>query len=52
MCYYVDISNTAVKIDIYEPTEFLINFNISDDYKFCEVEYDAFACWYIPNNEQ
>ena len=46
MCYYVDISNTAVKIDIYEPTEFLINFNVGD-YKFCEVEYDTTTSWYL-----
>ena len=54
MFYYVDISNTAVKIDSYEPTEFLlenVEFFVQDFY-FSEVAYDTTTSWYIPNYEQ
>lgn len=59
MYYYFDISEDAVKIDLYTTTEFVIadpieyeiNFDLGD-YSFTSVGYDAATCGYLQNNEQ
>ena len=54
MCYYVNISEDAVKIDSYKTTEFLfdVDFTPSIECSYTEICYDAFTSWYIQNNEQ
>lgn len=42
MCYYVDISEYAVKIDSYE--DYNVDFEISD-YSFTSVVYDTTTSW-------
>ena len=48
MCYYINISEDAVKIDSYE--DYIVDFEI-DDYSFTSVVYDASTSWYIQNNQ-
>jgi hypothetical protein len=47
MCYYIDISKAAVKIDSYE--DFIVDFEISD-YSFTSVVYDATTNWNLQDN--
>ena len=49
MCYHVDISSTAVKIDSYE--DYIVDFEIGD-YSFTSVVYDATTSWNLQDNEQ
>lgn len=51
---YVNISEDAVEIDSYKTTEFLfdVDFTPTIDFNYTEGYYDAFASWYIQNNEQ
>lgn len=54
MCYYVNISEDAVKIDSYTTTDFLYEANFTPiiDFNYTGGYYDAFTSWYIQNNKQ
>ena len=47
MCYYVDISECAVKVDSY--TDCIAYFEIGD-YSFTSVVYDTTTSWNLQNN--
>ena len=49
MCYYINISEDAVKIDLYE--DYVVDFEIGD-YSFTSVVYDTTTSWNLQNNEQ
>lgn len=48
MCYYINISEDAVKIDSYE--SYVVDFEIGD-YSFTSVVYDATTNWNLQDNK-